>query len=432
MSSWGKGKYGGGKGGKGKGSAKGKGGAPKREYAKKVPWESRLSKWYLRPYVDQAGSPFTAGQMSESELLSTLHLTTVLGEATSEYCARQGVALSEGAANFQVGAGVLQHHFAEGHGSGLAKTGIESVLELLDTPDGRKFLQSCAYLNAGNSDVDRSEAETTVAVRRFLRFLTTQTAEKEAAFKKALRFSARLYLFAFEGLEALAALNNPRVMAAGVQQIGQQVSLPQHCKDWLCAPDDPEALLWGLVAAFQQQKVESGRKRQAQSYEWDEEEAPAWTAAGGGPFGFDEDEAVEPPKKKGKGDGRAKLAGKPRGEAFASDAEGELGDLDLASSPEAAPEAPMDISGWPKAQIAELSGLLADVVAKSAKDRPSLHDLQAALGAVPEALLKAAKLQKIVADFVGKSRYPRTESLKKFVLAVQDLVARALAAAEQD
>lgn len=111
----GKGKFAAGRhGGKGKLSGKGKGLPVKKEYAKKIAWGSRFSKWYLRPYVDQAGSPFTVGQSSEAELLSVLHLSGALSETTSEYCARQGVALSEGAANCQVGAGVLQHHFAEG------------------------------------------------------------------------------------------------------------------------------------------------------------------------------------------------------------------------------------------------------------------------------------------------------------------------------
>ncbi|CAE7920692.1 unnamed protein product, partial [Symbiodinium necroappetens] len=76
-------------------------------------------------------------------------------------------------------------------------------------------------------DLERNEAATSTAVKRFLRFFTTDAGKKEAYFKKLARFSARLYLFAFEGLEAITALNNPKVMAAGtgagdVWDVGQK------------------------------------------------------------------------------------------------------------------------------------------------------------------------------------------------------------------
>ncbi|WP_422022091.1 hypothetical protein, partial [Pyruvatibacter mobilis] len=335
----GKGKFAGGRySGKGQPSGKGKGAPVKKEYAKKIAWENRFPKWYLRPYVDQAGSPFSVGHSSEAELLSVLHLSGALSEATSEYCARQRIALSEGAANCQVGAGVLQHHFAEGVDSGLRKTGLQALLTMLETPDGQKFLESCAYLNTGNQDVERSQPQTTTAVKRFARFFTTNAAEKEAAFKKALRFAARLYLFAFEGLEALAALGNPKTMAAGVQQVGQQTALPQDCKDWLLAPEDPEALVWSLVAAFHHQRVEANRPQSAANYDWENEETGGWAAGGHAPWSC-EDEEDELPRKaaKGKGGARKGQAPKRRGDALASDTEPDatLDGLDLASSPEA-------------------------------------------------------------------------------------------------
>ena len=383
----------------------------KKEYAKKIAWENRFPKWYLRPYVDQAGSPFSVWYSSEAELLSVLHLSGALSEATSEYCARQGTALSEGAANCQVGAGVLQHHFAEGVDSGLRKTGLQALLTMLETPDGQKFLESCAYLNTGNQDVERSQPQTTAAVKRFLRFFTTDAAEKEAAFKKALRFAARLYLFAFEGLEALAALGNPKTMAAGAQQVGQQTALPQDCKDWLLAPEDPEALVWSLVAAFHHQRVEANRPQSAANYDWESEETGGWAAGGHAPWSC-EDEEDEPPRKaaKGKGGARKGQAPKRRGDALASDTEPDatLDGLDLASSPEAAAEeAALDISEWPKEKIEALGALLAEVDSKNAKERPSLARFQAALREVPETALEARKL--------NKTRYPKTESLQKLV-----------------
>ena len=61
------------------------------------------------------------------------NLAELLDEGSSQYCARQGVALSEGAANLnlQVSLGVLEHHFGEaaapGHGqSWESRTGRSS------------------------------------------------------------------------------------------------------------------------------------------------------------------------------------------------------------------------------------------------------------------------------------------------------------------
>ena len=230
MSSWGKGAWSARKGKGSGGKAKGKAFGEKKDYVKKVSWENRLSKWYLRPYVDQAGSPFSANGVQESELLSSYHLRNILSEDSSEYCARQGIALSEGAANFEVGAGALQHHFGEDAGAGLKKVGIQPLLEQFQTANGKKFLEACAYLNTANTEVERNEGATAAAVKRFVRFLTHEHAEKEAAFRKLLRLTARLYIFAFEGLEAITALSNPKVMAAGVHAVGQQAALPEDCK----------------------------------------------------------------------------------------------------------------------------------------------------------------------------------------------------------
>ena len=265
MSGWGKGGSGSASGWKGrwnnKGSPKGGKGklAEKREFAKKVPWENRLSKWFLRPYVEQGGSPFSGGRgVAESSLLTSWHLSNVLDETCSEYCARQGIALSEGAANCEVGAFLLQCHFADRAApEGLKKAGIERLLQALQSPEGKKFLESCHYLNTAHTDVDRSAAATTQAVKRFVRFFTADAADKEVAFRQALRFAARLYLFAFEGLEALTALSHPKAMAAGVHKVGQQTALPPESTEWLRDPENPEALLAALVASFQKQKLDT-------------------------------------------------------------------------------------------------------------------------------------------------------------------------------
>lgn len=45
--------------------------------------------------------------------MATLNLAAALSEQCSEYCAWQGIAPSEGAANFQLAAELLQHHLTD-------------------------------------------------------------------------------------------------------------------------------------------------------------------------------------------------------------------------------------------------------------------------------------------------------------------------------
>ena len=112
----------------GKGGKKSFGGAPiKKDWARKVPWQDRISKYYLRPYVDKSGSPFAGGSMEEKDLLTSWNLSSVLNEGCSEYCSRQGLALSEGAANLHAGTELLQYHFADGAEDAKKKLGVAEL-----------------------------------------------------------------------------------------------------------------------------------------------------------------------------------------------------------------------------------------------------------------------------------------------------------------
>ena len=444
MSGWGKGGSGSASGWKGRWNSKGnpKGGkgklAEKRDFAKKVPWENRLSKWFLRPYVEQGGSPFSGGRgVAESSLLTSWHLSNVLDETCSEYCARQGIALSEGAANCEVGAFLLQYHFADRAATeGLKKAGIEQLLKALQSPEGKKFLESCHYLNTAHTDVDRSEAATTQAVKRFVRFFTADRADKEVAFRQALRFAARLYLFAFEGLEALTALGNPKAMAAGVHKVGQQTVLPPESTEWLRDPENPEALLAALVSSFQKQKLDTAATAKGGGYErgWEEDDTwapPGLESQGDSRAPWDDGAVEERPFKTRKGKG-----GKPLVDALASDNEDGLGatkDIDLASSEdEAPPPAGLDVSEWPLEKIDALKELLTELENKlGGKDRPSIQQVQAALQEIPGTILKHQCLQNTVGSFLKKTRYPKTENLKTLLKALKDMAVAAETAWKQ-
>ena len=434
MAAWGKGK---GSWGMNKGPSStwrgGKGGkTEKKDYVKKVQWNDRLSKYYLRPYVDQQGSPFVLNGQEEGTLLSSWNLGSVLGPDCSEYCARQGIALSEGAANLQVGVGVLQHHFNQSAEEGIQKLGVGKLLEQMDAPEGRKFLEALEYLNTAVEGQDRAQEKTAQAVKRFLRFFKQEAEAKEKLFKKLLRFGARLYLMGFEGLEALAAVSHPEAMAAGVSHVGQQMNLPDDVKTWLQNPKDEEALVWSLVAAFHQQKLDQNKKRKgSHAFDWDEE-ATAPKGKGWGHHGMEDEDAVEPPPKKvGKGKGGKKTAAQAKAapqNALASDDEAP-GGLDMASSEneEADAEAAVDVTSWPMDEVDAFKALVQEIEEKveNPKDRPNIQKLQEELKKIPAALVKLEGLEPLMEEFLKKTRYPNKAALKVLLPKFKGLASKA-------
>ena len=110
---------------------------------------------------------------------------------------RQGIALSEGAANLLVGSELLTHHFARPDSDAVKKLGITDFLALLESPEGGKFVEACQYLNTANMEVERAEAATVAAVKRFLRFFKTDPSKKEMIFKHLVRFSGPFVFVCF-------------------------------------------------------------------------------------------------------------------------------------------------------------------------------------------------------------------------------------------
>lgn len=433
MASWGKkgSSWPKGKGGKNKG----KGASEKKDYVKKVAWEHRLSKWSLRPYVDQQGSPFMTSRQGESQFLSTWQLSTVLNEGCSEYCARQGVALSEGAANLEVGIGALLHHF--GHEASPDAVGISKLLETVTSAEGKKFMEALAYLNTVN-EMERSEEGTAKAVKRFLRYFSTEPKEKEKLFKKLLRFGARIYLMGFEGLEALTAIQHPSVMAAGMRVTGQQMHLPSDVKAWLKDPEDSEALMWAMVAGFQQQKLDAGRKKRSagEMYDWEEEEETEARGGKGKSKGrYSEEEDSDDVRPAGKGrSSAARPAKTAKGEpgkkpkpAFESDEEpkAKAEELDLESSEEEESAKSLDVTKWPLEKIEEFKALLTEINTKEPKERPGIAQLQEGLAEVPDNIVEHMGLQSTVTSLKEKTRYPKQENLKKLIEKLMEMTTQA-------
>ena len=213
------------------------------------------------------------------------------------------------------------------------------------------------------------------------------------------------------------------------------MNLPSDTAAWLETPDDQEALLWALVAAYQQQKVDTGKKKRAaaEAFDWDDEQdAQAASRRGKGKGYSKAEDSPEPfrPSKAAKG---AEKAGKGKGRKaaapLASDEEEEPMDgIDLASSDAESAAANMDVKDWALEKIEALKAMLEEIATKEPKERPGIQALQAELQDVPEAVLEFVGLAKMVKELLLKTRYPKTKSLEEIVKKLKDMAAQAEAA----
>ena len=424
------------KGGKSKAGVK-----TEPRFLKKVPWADRISKWSLRPYVDQVGCPYSSGRsgVDEKQLLSCQHLADVADETCSEYCSRQGVALSEGAANFEVGLLMMKELFSKDTAEGMQKSGIKACVDLLEAPHADKFLEACRYLNTAHEE-SRTEEATVRAVKHFLRFLTHDVSTKEAAFKKLARTAGRMLLFAWEGLEATAVVNNPRTMTASLHRVAGSGTLPQETKTWLKSPDDETAMLYSFAAAFHQQKLMAASSREPgdEGYfgGWDEEVGTETTAAGrgGGWTGGWADSDDEGHKGKGMGRGAGvlsmlKTAGtfskktaksSKRGSAFDSDDEDSKSkkqkkvELDLDPEDEEEVKKTKEREDrlcelWPETSVEEFKRLV--VAMAETKGRPEYSQFKAELAKLPGEHADSWGLAHVREQLLKQTKYPKASSV---------------------
>ena len=120
---------------------------------------ARWPKFALSPYATE-GCPFYTKGEDESKVLRPAAIAATRSPGNSEWCARPGFALSESAANVEMGTEVLQTYFASAacfaeHFDGLGFKGMASALE---TAEGKAFMAACNRLNKRNQAEHTSES----------------------------------------------------------------------------------------------------------------------------------------------------------------------------------------------------------------------------------------------------------------------------------
>ena len=446
------------------------------EWAKKIEWKDRMAKWLLRPFVNEAGSPFGIKNMTDMECLRPENFAQLLGNTCSEYCWRSGFAMSEGGATIDVAAKPLVKYgtipsdaSVDAIKNQLDFIGITTTAAHLNTPEGKAFLAANKYFNTAQ-DMERTDQLSREHTKKWLRFLRTNHSEKAQAFTRLAMFSARAYLLSIELLEATAAVNRPDVMANGMRELPKSYVTPQTAA-WLRNAGDLSAMVDALASNFMAQKIYAQEVEQAAD---DAFEAGTWeqTAAWDGQnededdiFGDSSDVAGWGSGSKsagsskravgghtGKGSGgtanassAAAVAKKRKKDPLeASDDEriaaaGLLASDDEESEDDEAPDPEVvKVAAYVKwsegeAKILQESMEAALTKVNDKKERLSLDELRQGLGSVPPEMLSLHGLQ---ADFdkLGKmQRLPKPERLKPLYEKILEMAkdARAYYLAQQ-
>ena len=215
---------------------------------------ARWPKFALSPYANE-GCPFYTKGEDESKFLRPAAIAATRSPGNSEWCARPGFALSESAANVEMGTEVLQSYFASAacfaeHFDGLGFKGLATALE---TAEGKAFMAACSRLNKRNQTEHTSES-LAHDVKAWHDFLSDNSEAKARMARKLAMVSGRLYLFAMDFLEQLALVSEPAAFAKAMKTLDVDQPLTAVVA-WLKDPDETKKLLKMLAATYKDQVV---------------------------------------------------------------------------------------------------------------------------------------------------------------------------------
>ena len=224
---------------------------------------ARWPKFALSPYATE-GCPFYTKGEDESKVLRPAAIAATRSPGNSEWCARPGFALSESAANVEMGTEVLQTYFASAacfaeHFDGLGFKGMASALE---TAEGKAFMAACNRLNKRNQAEHTSES-LAHDVKAWHDFLSDNSEAKARMARKLAMVSGRLYLFAMDFLEQLALVSEPSAFAKAMKTLDVDQPLTAVAA-WFKDPDETKKLLKMLAATYKDQvapKTKGKKKR---------------------------------------------------------------------------------------------------------------------------------------------------------------------------
>ena len=152
----------------------------------------------------------------------------------------------------------------------LKKTGLQDLRALLDTEEGKQFLQVVEVLDVGKTQKP-SKAKLEKAVEAYVDFQVEHTSELQKTLAQVASFSSRLYLGAMQNLEQLSLID--RKKAWSKKLTGDQ---PKVMKKWISSPGDEDkfkaALLDAMVTKVSKNKKPKSKRKDSSDESSDDDE----------------------------------------------------------------------------------------------------------------------------------------------------------------
>ena len=172
----------------------------------RVPTFRALCKEKLAPYPDESGCPFYIDEANDEKEFFTLnHLFKSRTQKNCEAFHRPGLALCLAASSMSTGDKMLVKHTPVEEIECLKKICWQDLRALLDTEDGKQFLQAVEVLDVGKTQKP-SKAKLEKAVGAYVDFQVEHASELQKTLAQVASFSSRLYLGAMQNLEQLVSV----------------------------------------------------------------------------------------------------------------------------------------------------------------------------------------------------------------------------------
>ena len=200
-----------------------------------------FSKSKLAPYPNDDGCPFyTDDADDEKEFFTSRHIFATRIDNNCEDFNRLGMAIALRASCIQEGGKHLHKVTADA-----PRGGIPALVDALEQPKGKAFLQAAKILNCGLTKKP-SENSSKKAIDAYCDFLAeADTNGYDDGLAKAAQFSARLYLFCMAQKEAIALQAHKTKWAKRMK--GKQ---PKAVTVWQKDPENEKKFKAALLASF--------------------------------------------------------------------------------------------------------------------------------------------------------------------------------------
>jgi hypothetical protein len=238
---------------------KAKGGKQKKDI---IPKFKYFAKNALAAYPDEDGVPiYLNNAEDEKEFFKKGHIMKGRNKDNCELFKRMGMALCLGASSLDAGCKTLEKRVPKPNDSDsdiatkTKKGGLGPLVQLLDTAEGKEFVDAVGTLNAGQKKKPRKD-DVLKAVRNMEHFLDEKGADLRKILSRVAIFSGSMFLFSMTLTELLELSEHKKDWAKSMDNVNKQ---PKAVRDWIRDPKDNTKFLNALAESFME-KIKKNKK----------------------------------------------------------------------------------------------------------------------------------------------------------------------------